>query len=89
VAFAERLHPLGITVNACHPAEVSSPLSRNLGFALSQSPDEGARTPVWLATGPAGERETGKYFERMRPARCRFGEDRQVVEALFAACQAY
>jgi NAD(P)-dependent dehydrogenase (short-subunit alcohol dehydrogenase family) len=89
VAFAERLQPLGITVNACHPAEVGSPLSRNLGFALSQSPDEGARTPVWLATSPTGVQETGKYFERMRPVRCRFGEDRRAVEALLAACQAY
>jgi NAD(P)-dependent dehydrogenase (short-subunit alcohol dehydrogenase family) len=89
VAFAERLKPLGITVNACHPAEVGSPLSRNLGFALSQSPDEGARTPVWLATSAVVGQETGKYFERMRPVRCRFGEDREAMMALLAACQRY
>ena len=89
VAFAERLHPLGITVNACHPAEVSSPLSRNLGFALSQSPDEGARTPVWLATAPTGGQETGKYFERCREVRCRFATDRAAIEALVEACRRY
>ncbi len=42
----------------------------------------------WLATDPIGQEKTGKYFERMRPVRCRFGEDRAAAEALFAACQA-
>ena len=89
VAFAERLHPLGITVNACHPAEVSSPLSRNLGFALSQSPDEGARTPVWLATDPVVEGITGRYFESRREVRCRFAADRAAIASLDEACRGY
>lgn len=89
VAFAERLKPAGITVNACHPGDVSSKLSNNLGFGGSQSPDEGARTPVWLATGPVGQQETGKYFERMQPVTCRFGADKQAVEQLYRLCLAY
>jgi NAD(P)-dependent dehydrogenase (short-subunit alcohol dehydrogenase family) len=89
VAFAERLKPSGITVNACHPAEVGSTLSRNLGFALTDSPDEGARTPVWLATDPAVSGITGKYFERCREVRCRFAADRAAVEALYEACRRY
>lgn len=89
VAFAERLRAAGITVNACHPGDVSSTLSNNLGFGGSQSPDEGARTPVWLATDPVGQQQTGKYFERMQPVTCRFSADRQAVEQLYQLCLAY
>jgi NAD(P)-dependent dehydrogenase (short-subunit alcohol dehydrogenase family) len=89
VAFAARLKPLGVTVNACHPGDVSSTLSNNLGFAGSQSPDEGARTPVWLAVEETGGRVTGRYFERLRETRCEFASDRQAVDALFTACQRF
>jgi NAD(P)-dependent dehydrogenase (short-subunit alcohol dehydrogenase family) len=89
VAFAHRLKPYGITVNACHPGDVNSRLSNDLGFGGQTTPDEGADTPVWLATDPMGQRETGKYFEQRRETRCRFGEDTAAVEALYAACLAY
>jgi retinol dehydrogenase-12 len=89
VAFAQRFEPHGITVNACHPGDVTSTLSNNLGFGGHESPDEGARTPVWLATGEAGGRVTGRYFEHRRELSCPFGSDRAAVEALFQACQTY
>ncbi len=89
VAFAQRLQPYGITVNACHPGDVNSRLSNDLGFGGQTSPDEGADTPVWLATSPLGQHETGKYFDQRRAVRCRFGEDTVAVEALYEACQAY
>lgn len=89
VAFAERLRLYGVSVNACHPGDVNSRLSNNLGFGGHESPDEGARTPVWLATSPVGQQETGKYFEHMREVRCRFGEDKQAVEELYEACLYY
>jgi NAD(P)-dependent dehydrogenase (short-subunit alcohol dehydrogenase family) len=89
VAFAERLNPDGITVNACHPGDVNSTLSNNLGFGGHDSPDEGARTPVWLATGEVGRRQTGQYFEHMRPVRDHFAEDKQAIEALYQACLRY
>jgi retinol dehydrogenase 12 len=89
VAFATRLAPYGITVNACHPGDVNSRLSNDLGFGGQTSPDEGADTPVWLATDPMGQRETGKYFDQRRAVRCRFGEDTAAVEALYEACRAY
>lgn len=88
-AFAERLAPLGITVNACHPAEVGSTLSRNLGFALTDTPDEGADTPVWLAISPEAAGITGKYFESRRETRCRFATDRAAAAALYDACRRY
>jgi NAD(P)-dependent dehydrogenase (short-subunit alcohol dehydrogenase family) len=89
VAFATRLQPFDITVNACHPGDVNSHLSNDLGFGGSTSPDDGADTPVWLATDPIGQHATGKYFSERQEARCRFGEDTAAVEALYTACLAY
>ncbi len=89
VAFAERLKPDNICVYACHPGDVNSKLSNNLGFGGHESPAEGARTPVWLATEPIGQKRTGKYFEHMREVRDRFAEDRQAIEALYQACLEY
>jgi NAD(P)-dependent dehydrogenase (short-subunit alcohol dehydrogenase family) len=89
VAFAARLKPHGVTVNACHPGDVNSRLSNDLGFGGQTPPDDGADTPVWLATDLVGQRETGKYFEQRRATRCRFGEDMVAVEALYDACLAY
>jgi len=88
-AFAERLRPAGVSVNACHPGDVNSRLSNNLGFGGHESPDQGARTPVWLGTAPELEGRTGGYFEYQKEIRCRFSEDRAAVEALFQACETY
>ena len=38
VAFAERLRDAGVTANACHPEDVVSTLSRNLGFGGHETP---------------------------------------------------
>lgn len=89
VADAERLRPYDISVNACHPGDVDSRLSNNLGFGGHETPEQGAQTPVWLATDPIGQAETGSYFERMREVRCRFGADRQAVERLYEVCLSY
>jgi NAD(P)-dependent dehydrogenase (short-subunit alcohol dehydrogenase family) len=89
MAFAARLKPYGVTVNACHPGDVNSRLSNDLGFGGQTPPDAGADTPVWLATDPVGQHGTGQYFEQRRETRCRFGEDMAAVEALYEACLAY
>ena len=89
VAFAERLEGEGITVNACHPGDVVSTLSRSLGFGGHETAEEAARTPAWLATEAAGGTVSGRYFEHTREVHCRFSEDRDVVEALYRACEAY
>jgi NAD(P)-dependent dehydrogenase (short-subunit alcohol dehydrogenase family) len=86
-AFAERLGADGITVNACHPGDVVSNLSRSLGFGGHESPDQGASTPAWLATEDVGATETGKYFEHRHEVPCRFSADRDAVEALYRACE--
>lgn len=86
-AFAERLAGDGISVNACHPGDVVSNLSRSLGFGGHETPDQGASTPAWLATEATGTSVTGKYFEHRREVPCRFSADSDAVEALYQACE--
>ena len=87
--FAEQLQPFNVTVNACHPGDVNSQLSNNLGFGGSESPDEGADTPFWLATNPIGQEKTGAYFEHRQPTPDRFTQKQDAVVALYQACLAY
>ncbi|MDX1415550.1 MAG: SDR family NAD(P)-dependent oxidoreductase [Candidatus Promineifilaceae bacterium] len=89
VAHAQRLQPFAVTVNACHPGDVNSNLSNNLGFGGHESPDAGARTPVWLATDAAGGEVTGKYFERLSATPCRFAGNREAIEKLYTLCSHY
>lgn len=86
VALAEQLTPHDVTVNACHPGDVNSTLSNSLGFGGSESPEAGARTPVWLALDPALGGVTGKYFANCREATCGFAKDRAKIERLVQIC---
>lgn len=88
-AFAEKLKPFQITVNACHPGDVNSVLSNNLGFGGHETPDQGAETPVWLATHPIGQEITGRYYEQLIETNCPFARDKQAVNALFEICANY
>ncbi|MBN1919596.1 MAG: SDR family NAD(P)-dependent oxidoreductase [Verrucomicrobia bacterium] len=89
VAFAERLAADSIAVFACHPGDVNSRLSNDLGFGGAETPDQGASTPVWLATAEIGPERTGRYFEHESEVKCPFSRDRRAVEALFEACMAH
>ena len=88
-AFVDHLADKGVCVNTCHPGDVSSTLSINLGFSGYQSPEEGADTPVWLAIGSAGTETTGRYFENRRAVPCGFSKDSNTVKRLYEACEAY
>lgn len=88
VAQAERLAD-GIVVNACHPGNPSSALTRDLGFGGSQSAEDAARTPVMLARGEIGVGATGRYFDRGREAHCHFANDRSAIERLYEICRSY
>jgi NAD(P)-dependent dehydrogenase (short-subunit alcohol dehydrogenase family) len=88
-AWADRLASDGVCINACHPGDVNSTLSNNLGFGGSQTPDQGADTPVWLGTTEAGGQSSGGYFENRRSVRCQFSQDRTAVETLYSACMKY
>jgi retinol dehydrogenase 12 len=88
-AFAGRLKPYQVMVNACHPGNVESTLRGNLGFESLESADKGARTPVYLALSTIGAQETGKYFNNMTELPCRFAEDKAAVEKLYEICLGY
>jgi NAD(P)-dependent dehydrogenase (short-subunit alcohol dehydrogenase family) len=89
VAYAERLKDLGITVNTCHPGDVNSALSNSLGFGGHETPDQGARTPAWLATSSEVSGQTGKFYANMHEATCKFASDRKGIQKLFEICEQY
>jgi NAD(P)-dependent dehydrogenase (short-subunit alcohol dehydrogenase family) len=73
--LAERLRGSGVTSNALHPGVVASdfgvvPGWFGLGFALMKpfllTPEQGARTQIFLASSPEVEGVTGGYFIRKK-----------------------
>lgn len=79
--LARRLEGSGVTVNALHPGFVATNIGQTgLGpvgraaakFFLSRkgiSPEEGAKTSIYLASSPDVEGVTGKYFVKSVPRR--------------------
>ncbi len=68
-ALAARLRGTGVTVNALHPGAVAT----NIGMPawlnpFLATPEQGARTTLYLATSPEVERVTGKYFVNSKEA---------------------
>ena len=86
---ARRLSQLGIAVYACHPGDVRSKLSTDLGFGGHESPETGADTPVWLATEPLPPDASGKYFARRHADPCHFSSNTAEVQALMDLCASY
>jgi NAD(P)-dependent dehydrogenase (short-subunit alcohol dehydrogenase family) len=79
-SLARRLTGTGITVNALHPGitatnivnKAAPPIARpfiGLIKLFLQSPEQGARTALYLATSPKVEGVTGKYFVDGKPGR--------------------
>jgi len=89
VAFARRWSPSQITVNACHPGDVQSTLSHSLGYGGHESPEQGADTPVWLATDPSVAGVTGKYFSGRRQQSCQFAKDARAIARLEEICAGF
>ncbi|MCH8903206.1 MAG: SDR family NAD(P)-dependent oxidoreductase [Bacteroidetes bacterium] len=89
VASANRLDPNITTINSCHPGEVNSKLSNDLGFGGSESPEKGADTPVWLAISEEVEGVSGKYFADSSEVACKFSTDKIEIEKLYELCSKY
>jgi NAD(P)-dependent dehydrogenase (short-subunit alcohol dehydrogenase family) len=87
VALAERYPANEIAVNVCHPGDVDSRLSTDLGFGGPDQPEQAAATPLWLATAHELEAVSGKYFADGHEERCRFAADRAAIARLFHACR--
>ncbi len=76
--LSQRLAGTGVTANAVHPGTVASGFARDddasgfLAFGITLikpfilTPEQGARTSVYLATDPEVEGVTGQYFVRCR-----------------------
>jgi retinol dehydrogenase-12 len=74
--LARRLADTGVTSNALHPGWVATGFARNNGWrgrlfqlaarCLAISPEEGARTVLYLATAPEVQGVNGQYFVRER-----------------------
>lgn len=88
-AFAERLKDKDISVNAVHPGDVNSKLSNNLGYGGFESPDQGADTPVWVATAEELKGVSGKYFEHRQESSDSFSKDKEEVKRLMEICEGY
>jgi len=78
--LARRLRGTGVTVNALHPGFVAThiaqgslpPIARGAAkLVLSRgiTPEEGAKTSIYLASSPDVEGVTGKYFVKGVPVR--------------------
>src|SRR5207248_1386306 len=72
--LARRLTGTGVTANALHPGWVATGFGRNNGWrggllqlaarSLAIGPEKGARTVLYLATGPEVSGMSGRYFVR-------------------------
>lgn len=78
-----------VSVNACHPGEVNTPLSNSLGFGGHESPKEGADTPVWVATAQELACITGAWFTYRKQSACRFASDPESVRKLWDLVETY
>ncbi len=85
-AFATRLKPYGITVNSCHPGDVNSKLSNAFGFGGSESPAEGAATPLYLALSDEVRNVSGNYYEHLKPVACGFCKEPAAIDQLYDLC---
>jgi NAD(P)-dependent dehydrogenase (short-subunit alcohol dehydrogenase family) len=78
--LARRMNGTGVTVNAVHPGYVDSRFGKDGDTRLDSlmgigaklfaiSPEEGARTSIYLASSPDVEGATGTYWYKCTPAK--------------------
>jgi NAD(P)-dependent dehydrogenase (short-subunit alcohol dehydrogenase family) len=93
--LADRLKSRGITVNCCHPGAVATSMGidRITGFGsqitgllktVFLTPEQGAKTAIYLATGTEGGKVTGKYFYRCQITKTsKAAKSRKLAKELF------
>lgn len=93
--LAGRLKKKRISVNCCHPGAVATNIGidRETGFGKTvtgllkpffQTPAEGARTAIYLASDPAVANVTGGYFYMCKPAKSsKLSKDRALARKLY------
>jgi NAD(P)-dependent dehydrogenase (short-subunit alcohol dehydrogenase family) len=94
--LARRLEGTGVTVNCLHPGAVATRLGQNNGRVATvltkllkpffRTPEQGAATAIYLASSPAVEGVSGKYFVNSREARSSAATyDTELARRLWAA----
>jgi NAD(P)-dependent dehydrogenase (short-subunit alcohol dehydrogenase family) len=93
--LARRVKDRGITVNCCHPGAVATNIGidRDTGFGKTvtgllkpffQTPEQGARTAIFLASDDSVTDITGEYFYKCRIAKSsRRSKDMELAKKLF------
>lgn len=93
-AQARRLKGAGVTANAMTPGLIMTGLYRNAptelverlrGYSGGRTAADGADTAVWLASDPAMETVTNKFFENREEVKCEF-RNRKDEEKLWKIC---
>ena len=77
--LARRLDGSGVTANCLHPGFVATNFTtgtgptfwifRQMARLLAITPEDGARTTIYLASSPEVEGATGGYYAKSRPAK--------------------
>jgi NAD(P)-dependent dehydrogenase (short-subunit alcohol dehydrogenase family) len=97
--LARRLEGSSVTANALHPGFVATNIFAGQGWAerlmalsaklFAISPQEGARTSIFLASAPEVEGITGRYFYREKPvSSSRASNDRAAATRLWEISEA-
>jgi Dehydrogenases with different specificities (related to short-chain alcohol dehydrogenases) len=93
--LAGRVADKGITVNCCHPGAVATNIGidRDTGFGKTvtgilkpffQTPEEGARTAIFLATDDSVKDISGEYFYKCRIAKSsKRSKDMELAKKLY------
>ncbi|HVB74727.1 MAG TPA: SDR family oxidoreductase [Ktedonobacteraceae bacterium] len=96
--LARRLEGTGVTANGLHPGFVATNIAQrdlplpgrlaaSLIFRFGISPEEGAKTSIYLASSPDVEGITGKYFVRSVPKMSApLTYDKSLQQQLWQAC---
>ena len=87
--FADLFKSLEINVYACHPGDVNSRLSNDLGFGGHQSPSQGAATPLYCALSEELEETSGVYLARKIIEDCPYMKNEEQVKVLMDLCSRY
>lgn len=92
--LARRVSPAEVTSNALHPGVVATKLllrgvvPRWLARPWTISPEEGAKTPLYVASAAGLEGVTGRYFDDCRPKEpSPDAQDEDVAARLWAASE--
>jgi len=92
--LSRRLDGTGVTANCLHPGVIRTKLLRNFSSALQlawdvtgkffKQPEDGAETPVYLASSPEVAGVTGQYFRYCRTmGTCEASYDRETQRRLW------